>query len=158
MQTTVCPSYGNLLELGVPLLAPNSSPLGHVDVTHRLHLGISSNGHSAPIFFPGSASLIPSSAPHMEWMREWYSLSHVQLCEPIDCSLPGSFVHGTLQARILEWVAILYGMTENISAFWRLSPEYIHIILSNSSLVVKVVKNPPTTWEMEAGDWGSIPG
>ena len=28
------------------------------------------------------------------------------LCDPVDCSLPGSFVHGILQARILEWVAI----------------------------------------------------
>ena len=26
--------------------------------------------------------------------------------QPIDCRLPGSFVHGILQARILEWVAI----------------------------------------------------
>ena len=29
------------------------------------------------------------------------------LCDPVDCSLPGSSVHGILQARILEWVAIL---------------------------------------------------
>ena len=28
------------------------------------------------------------------------------LCNPIDCSLPGSSVHGILQARILEWVAM----------------------------------------------------
>ena len=28
------------------------------------------------------------------------------LCDPMDCSLPGSPVHGILQARILEWVAI----------------------------------------------------
>ena len=27
------------------------------------------------------------------------------LCNPMDCSLPDSSVHGTLQARILEWVA-----------------------------------------------------
>ena len=27
------------------------------------------------------------------------------LCKPVDCSLPGSSVHGILQARILEWVA-----------------------------------------------------
>ena len=27
------------------------------------------------------------------------------LCNPIDCGLPGSCVHGILQARILEWVA-----------------------------------------------------
>ena len=30
------------------------------------------------------------------------------LCDPIDCSLPGSSVHGTSQARILEWVAIYF--------------------------------------------------
>ena len=28
------------------------------------------------------------------------------LCDPMDCSQPGSSVHGILQARILEWVAI----------------------------------------------------
>ena len=28
------------------------------------------------------------------------------LCDPMDCSLPGSSVHGVLQARILEWVAM----------------------------------------------------
>ena len=26
------------------------------------------------------------------------------LCDPIDCGLPGSSVHGTFQARILEWL------------------------------------------------------
>ena len=30
------------------------------------------------------------------------------LCDPIDCSLPGSSVHGILQARILEWVAMTF--------------------------------------------------
>ena len=28
------------------------------------------------------------------------------LCDPIDCSLPGSSVRGILQARTLEWVAV----------------------------------------------------
>ena len=28
------------------------------------------------------------------------------LCDPMDCSLLGFFVHGILQARIQEWVAI----------------------------------------------------
>ena len=31
--------------------------------------------------------------------------SHVRLCDPMDCSPPGSSVHGILQARVLEWVA-----------------------------------------------------
>ena len=30
------------------------------------------------------------------------------LCDHMDCNLPGSSVHGILQARILEWVAISY--------------------------------------------------
>ena len=29
-------------------------------------------------------------------------------CNPMDCSLPGSSVHGILQARILEWIAISF--------------------------------------------------
>ena len=29
------------------------------------------------------------------------------LCDPMDCSPPGSSVHGILQARILEWVSSL---------------------------------------------------
>ena len=31
--------------------------------------------------------------------------SCLTLCNPMDCSPPGSSVHGILQARILEWVA-----------------------------------------------------
>ena len=34
--------------------------------------------------------------------------SHPTLCEPVDCSLTGSSVHGILQARVLEWVAISF--------------------------------------------------
>ena len=36
------------------------------------------------------------------------SLSCVRLCDPVDCSLPGSSVHGIFQARILEGVAIAF--------------------------------------------------
>ena len=32
------------------------------------------------------------------------------LCHTMDCSPPGSSVHGILQARALEWVAILQGI------------------------------------------------
>ena len=33
-----------------------------------------------------------------------------RLCDPMDCSPPGSSVHGISQARILEWVAIFFSM------------------------------------------------
>ena len=41
------------------------------------------------------------------------------LHDPMDCSLPGSSIHGTFQARVLEWVAIAFSeiffefLTEN---------------------------------------------
>ena len=35
-------------------------------------------------------------------------LSRVRLCDAVDCNPPSSSVHGILQARILEWVAISF--------------------------------------------------
>ena len=37
-----------------------------------------------------------------------------QLCDPVDCSLPGFPVHGILQARVLEWVAMPFSR----GSFW----------------------------------------
>ena len=34
--------------------------------------------------------------------------SYPTLCDPMDCSLPGFSIHGILQARTLEWVAISF--------------------------------------------------
>ena len=33
---------------------------------------------------------------------------HPTLCDPMNCSPPGSSVHDTLQARILEWIGISF--------------------------------------------------
>ena len=50
---------------------------------------------------PGSFSFLANFAVNV------YSLSHIRFfCNPIDCSPPSSSVHGSLQAKILEWVAI----------------------------------------------------
>ena len=44
---------------------------------------------------------------HRSWCVYVPSLqSCLTLCDPVDCSLPGSSVHEILQARILEWVAM----------------------------------------------------
>ena len=39
-------------------------------------------------------------------MKVLVTQSCLTLCDPMDCSLPGSSVHRILQARILEWVVI----------------------------------------------------
>ena len=36
------------------------------------------------------------------------TLSHVRLSHPMDCSLPGSSIHGIFQARVREWVVIAF--------------------------------------------------
>ena len=40
------------------------------------------------------------------------------LCDPMDYSLPGSSVHGTLRARILEWVAIPFSRESSQPKDW----------------------------------------
>ena len=55
--------------------------------TRCLHIGL---WHQACSTVEGCASVCPT------------------LCDPMDCSLPGSSFHGILQARILKWVAISY--------------------------------------------------
>ena len=42
------------------------------------------------------------------YMRSEVTQSCTTLCNPTDCSLPGSSVRGIFQARILEWVAISF--------------------------------------------------
>ena len=39
------------------------------------------------------------------------------LRDPMDCSLPGSSVHGIFQARVLEWVAIAFSISRSIGPF-----------------------------------------
>jgi len=36
------------------------------------------------------------------------------LSDPMDCSLPGSSIHGIFQATVLEWGAIAFSMKESI--------------------------------------------
>ena len=37
--------------------------------------------------------------------------SYPTLCDPMDCSLPGSSIHGIFQARVLEWGAIAFSVS-----------------------------------------------
>ena len=39
------------------------------------------------------------------------------LCDPMDCSLPGSSVNGVFQARVLEWGAITFSRNELDGSF-----------------------------------------
>ena len=61
--------------------------------------------------FPASGSL-PMSRVSTSLFSAVYCAGLCQLClilgKPTDCSPPGSSVHGILQARVLEWIAIIF--------------------------------------------------
>ena len=44
--------------------------------------------------------------------------SYLTLCDPMNCSLPGSSVHGIFQARILEWAAIFCSRGSSRPSHW----------------------------------------
>ena len=54
----------------------------------------------------------PAHASRSGWVPSWavhvHAQSRLTLCDPMNCSPPGFSVHGILQARILEWVAISF--------------------------------------------------
>ena len=58
-----------------------------------------------------AAAGLPFLSPMHESERESeVAQSCLTLSDPMDCSLPGSSVHGIFQARILEWVAIFFSI------------------------------------------------
>ena len=64
------------------------------------------------------------STVSLHWVRYQLcsvSQSHLTLCDPMDCSPPGSSVLGIFQARILEWVAISYSRRYQLSICFSLS-------------------------------------
>ena len=65
----------------------------------------------------------------MALQRKWkcWLLNHVQLCYRTDCSPPGSFVHGILQARILEWVTISFSKRSSWTRSPALKVDFLHL-------------------------------
>ena len=76
------------------------------------------------------------------------------LSDPMDCSPPGSSVHGIFQARVLEWGAIAFsvqflGLEDPLEKV-----QATHSSFSWASLVAQMLKNLPAMRET----WDSIPG
>ena len=63
-----------------------------------------------PWDFPGKNTVLVaiSFSNAWKWKVKVKSLSQVWFSDPMDCSLPGSSVHGIFQARVLEWGAIAF--------------------------------------------------
>ena len=87
-------------------------------------------------------------------ISEWSEVAQScpTLCDPMDCSLPGSSVHGIFQAIVLEWIAISFSKYTH----------YKHIILIHShiyivaSLLAQWVESACSA--RDASNMGLIPG
>ena len=66
-----------------------------------------SMGFSRQEYWSGVPSPSPTHVP-MGTQKVKAAQSCLTLCDPMDCSLPGSPVHGIFQARVLEWGAISF--------------------------------------------------
>ena len=95
-----------------------------------LQYGIRILQHSAPIF-------------PLQCMKVKSESEVTQLCptlsNPMDCSLPGSSIHGIFQARVLEWGAIAFSVKScqfyllnisQISPFTVLTPVQTSVVIS----------------------------
>ena len=76
-----------------------------------------------PVFLPGESqgrgSLVgcclwggtesdTTEVTYQGYIKSFFAQSSLTLCDPMDCSLSGSSVHGIFQARVLEWIAISF--------------------------------------------------
>ena len=100
------------------LLEPKTCPLGFI---HAINFFFSQQTFLRILFVKKKQSrrAIPGMSSQSEATNIW-KVYHCKcfecwakslqlcltLCNPVDCSLPSSPVHGILQARILEWIAI----------------------------------------------------
>ena len=76
----------------------------------------------------GSSSLYQQEEEEAQISRNWNPFSKVKwnevaqscpaLCDPMDCSLLGSSVHGIFQTRVLEWVAISFSRGSSRPRDW----------------------------------------
>ena len=55
---------------------------------------------------------------YSEKVKELVAQLYLTLCDPMDCSLPGSSFHGILQARVLECIAISFSRESSQPRDW----------------------------------------
>ena len=109
-----------------------SVPLHNSALTSNNYISIFSNSFLVPHYPHFCKVLLHCNGSSVAWntfpctcvpaklLQSWQTLF-----DPLDCSLPGNSVHGILQARILEWVAMF---SSRVSS-WPRDQTHISILL-----------------------------
>ena len=72
--------------------------------------------------------------------------SCLTLSDPMDCSLPGSYVRGIFQARVLEQGAIVFSGMVNLDSILKIR----HITLPTKVHIVKIIVFPVVMYGCES--------
>ena len=107
-----------------------------------LSLGFSRQEHWSGLPFPSPMHIVKSESEVAQ--------SSATLHDPMDCSLPGSSIHGIFQARVLEWGAIAFSDVYII--------KYIYVIKVALKLIIGEGDGTPLQYSclenpMDGGAW-----
>ena len=102
-------SWSLLKLMSIELLMPSN----HLILCHPLLL--------LPSVFPSIRVFSNESVFHIRWPL--VTQSCLTLCDPMDCSPLGFSVHGILQARAVEWIAIPFAIWGHKGAVYQVIPE-----------------------------------
>jgi len=75
------------------------------------------------------------------------------LCDPMDCSLPGFSIHGILQARTLEWVAISFSNTWK----WKVKVKSLSRVWLLATPWTAAYQAPPSMGFSRQQYWSGVP-
>ena len=75
------------------------------------------------------------------------------VCDPMDCSLPGFSIHGILQARILEWVAISFSNAWK----WKVKVKSLSRVRLFATLWTVAYQAPPSMGFSRQEYWSGVP-
>ena len=74
------------------------------------------------------------------------------LGDPMDCSLPGSSIHGISQARVLEWGAIAFSVTNLDSIFKSRDITLLTKVCLVKAMIFPVVKYGCESWTVKKAE------
>ena len=98
-------------------------------------------------------------------VKVWVAQPFLTLCDPMDCNPPGSSVHGILQTRILEWVAMPFPRGSSWPRDWTrvssIAGRFLTVCTINYISIKneqKTKANNKTKWTKNKGGTPRTPG
>ena len=88
----------------MPFNPPQRLPPGFLTGQFSAQTSVSAVLSPLSLLFPFIFLSLPSSP--LWKVKVLATQSCLTLCDPMDCSPPGSSVHGILKARVLEWITM----------------------------------------------------